>query len=100
MFIAGVTASVDPAFNDVWTVPGEEDSLADWQAEDRAPRRSIDPMHYYHRLQIEDFLDAILEDREPLVPGTEGRKTVALFDAIYRSQRENRPIKYHGYAGI
>jgi len=93
MFIAGVTASIDPAFNDVWTVPGEEDLLAEWQAQDRAPSQSVDPMLYYHRLQIADFLSAIVEDREPLVPGAEGRKTVALFEAIYRSQRENRPIK-------
>jgi len=45
-------------------------------------------------LQIEDFLCAILEDREPLVTGEDGRRTVEIFTAIYRSQRDSRPIKF------
>src|SRR3712207_6981232 len=40
----------------------------------RAIAASIDTMAYYHQLQIEDFLNAILERRLPLVPGGEGRK--------------------------
>jgi len=29
-----------------------------------------------------------------LVTGTEGRKTVELFTAIYRSNRDNLPVKF------
>ncbi len=94
MFIAGVTSAVDPPINDVWTIPGEETLLSQWQAEDRAIAASIDTMAYYHQLQIEDFLNAILERRPPLVPGGEGRKAVAVFEAIYRSQQAQQPIKY------
>ena len=94
MFIAGVTSTVDPPINDVWTIPGEETLLSQWQAEDRAIAASIDTMAYYHQLQIEDFLNAILERRPPLVPGGEGRKAVAVFEAIYRSQQAQQPIKY------
>jgi predicted dehydrogenase len=43
-------------------------------------------------LQIQDFIRAILEDRPPMVTGKEGRKTVELFTAIYRSQKERRPV--------
>ena len=43
---------------------------------------------------IEDFLDAVIEDREPLVNGEEGRKVVEMFTAIYRSQRDGKPIKF------
>src|SRR5205823_13810704 len=94
-FIAGDTGAgtVEPTMNDLGTVPGEESLLAGWQAEDlaAAPRRgtqaSVDIMTYYHRLQIEDYLEAVIADRQPLVNGQEGRKTVELFEAIYRSQR-------------
>ncbi len=54
----------------------------------------MDPMSYYHKLQIEDFLNAVLEDREPLVNGEEGRKVVEMFTAIYRCQRDGVPIKF------
>jgi len=29
-----------------------------------------------------------------MVPGEEGRKTVEIFTAIYRSQRDGRPVKF------
>ena len=51
-------------------------------------------MSHYHRLQIQDFLHAILEGREPAVTAREGRKYVELFTAIYRSQRDGRPVKF------
>jgi len=93
-FVSGVTTSVDPPINDIWTVPGEEHLLAEWQAQDRARCATIDVMTYYHKLQIQDFLRAIIEDREPAVTGEEGRKQVEIFTAIYRSQRDRRPVKF------
>ena len=35
-FIAGVSTIPEPPLNDLWTIPGEEDQLARFQAEDRA----------------------------------------------------------------
>ena len=94
MFIAGMTSVTEPPVNDVWKVPGEEEMLARWQKEDADFFAGIDATKHYHRLQIRDFLQAILEGREPLVPGEEGRKTVEIFTAIYRSQRDGRPVKF------
>ncbi len=94
VFISGVTEAPDPPINDMWTVPGEEHLLAQWQAEDRARCETIDVMSHYHRLQIQDFLRAIIEDREPAVTGREGRKHVEIIVAIYRSQRDRRPVKF------
>ena len=94
MFIAGMTTVTEPPINDVWTVPGEEENLARWQREDAAFFRGIDATKHYHRLQIQDFLQAILGGREPQVPGEEGRKTVEIFTAIYRSQRDRKPVKF------
>lgn len=45
-----------------------------------------------HRLQIEDMVAAIREDREPAVAGREGRKSLELIEAIYTSARENRVV--------
>ncbi len=63
-----------------------------FQAEDRARFAAIDAVSYYHALQIQDFLRAIIEDRPPLVTGEDGRRVVELFQAIYRSNREGRSI--------
>ena len=49
---------------------------------------SFDP----HRDQLIDFLRAIDEGRAPLVDGREGRKSVEIIRAIYRSAREGRPV--------
>ncbi len=93
-FISGITTAVDPPINDIWTVPGEEGFLAAWQEEDRRSAQEIDVMTGYHRLQIEDFLDAIIQGREPMVNGEEARKVVEIFTAVYRSQRDRRPVKF------
>jgi UDP-N-acetyl-2-amino-2-deoxyglucuronate dehydrogenase len=93
-FVSGVTQATDPPVNDIWTVPGEEPLLAQWQAEDIARGKTIDVMSYYHRLQIQDFLESILTGRLPAVDGREGRKHVELFTAIYRSQRDRCPVKF------
>jgi predicted dehydrogenase len=91
-FIAGVSEIAEPPLNDLWTIPGEEHLLAEFQAEDRARFGQINATSHYHALQIQDFLRAILDDRPPMVTGEDGRKVVALFTAIYQSQRERRPI--------
>ncbi len=94
MFVAGMSKVSEPPVNDVWRVPGEEDRLARWQAEDAAFFRTIDATQHYHRLQIRDFLQSILAGRRPLVTGEEGRRTVEIFTAIYRSQRDRRPVRF------
>ena len=92
-FIAGVSAISEPPLNDLWTIPGEEHLLSGFQAEDRARFESIDAVYHYHALQIHDFLRAVIEDRPPLVTGEDGRRVVALFQAIYQSNREGRSVK-------
>jgi UDP-N-acetyl-2-amino-2-deoxyglucuronate dehydrogenase len=93
-FIAGVSSVAAPPLNDLWTVPGEEDLLSQFQAEDRARFAQLDATTHYHTLQIRDFLQAIVANRPPLVTGTDGRKVVALIEAIYRSQKTGRPVRF------
>ena len=94
MFIAGMTGVAEPPVNDLWTVPGEEPLLQQWIREDTEIFNKFDPTIYYMQCQIEDFLHAIENDTEPLVTGEAGRKTVELFTAIYRSTRDNMPVKF------
>lgn len=94
MFISGVSAPPEPPVNDLWTVPGEEHLLAEWRAVDLMRGQRVEIMEHYHQLQIADFLDAIQQDRAPLVDGIEGRKSVELFTAIYRSQEQRQPISF------
>jgi UDP-N-acetyl-2-amino-2-deoxyglucuronate dehydrogenase len=93
-FIAGVSSIAEPPLNDLWTIPGEEHLLASFQAEDRDFFSRSNATNHYHALQIQDFLQAILQNRPPLVTGEEGRIVVEMFTAIYRSQLERRPIKF------
>jgi predicted dehydrogenase len=93
-FISGVTAQIDPPLNDLWTITGEEHQLPTWQEADRQLASQINVMTHYHKLQIEEFLQAIIEERPPAVDGHEGRKVVEIFTAVYRSQRDRRPVKF------
>lgn len=94
MFIAGSTGIEEPPVNDLWTVPGEESFLADWDAEERELFSKIDPTTYYIGCQIHEFLTALQENQKPAVTGEDGRKVVELFTAIYRSNRDNAPVKF------
>ena len=94
MFIAGMSTITEPPVNDLWTVPGEAEMLPVWKQEDSDFFNSVDSMYYYHREQVNDFLNAVLTDTKPLVDGRDGRRTVELFEAIYRSTRTNSVIKF------
>ena len=67
--------------------------LPGYQAEDTERFAQIDATLHYHRLQDQDFLQAIIEGRPLRVPAGEGRKVVEMIQAIYRSGRERVPVK-------
>jgi len=94
MFVAGVTQEIEPPYNDVWTVRGEESKLPLWKEADAAFFRGVNPMAFFHRLQIQDFLQAILQGRPPAISAADGRRTVELFTGIYRSMRDNQPVRF------
>ena len=45
-----------------------------------------------HQRIIEDFVDAIRGGRRPICDGADGRRSVAVVEAVYRSAREKTPI--------
>lgn len=84
----------EPPKLDLWTIPGEEHLIEEWNKTDSGEFHSVDAMTWYFKQQLEDFKNAILNDRQPMVTAEEGRKTVELFTAIYRSQRDGKPVKF------
>lgn len=94
MFIPGMSSITEAPFNDLWTVRGEEQFLPQWKEEDARLFSSVNPMEHFHRLQIQDFLHAIVEKRLPSVTGEDGRKTVELFTAIYRATKDRKAVKF------
>jgi predicted dehydrogenase len=46
-----------------------------------------------HRRQLQDFVDALQAGRAPALDGREGRKAVALVNAIYESAKCSAPVK-------
>lgn len=93
MLLPGQTG-VDVPYNDIWTVPGEEAMMEQWQKEDAEFYHITKPVDDTFLKQHEDFYNAIIHDREPPVDGTTGRNTVELFTAVYRSTRDNAVIKF------
>ncbi|TWU10887.1 Gfo/Idh/MocA family protein [Allorhodopirellula heiligendammensis] len=89
----------------------EEEDIKQWQfadetADDAAIRESMsgqtqtgggaaDPAaigHHGHTEVFNDFLEAIEHDREPLINGPEGRRSVEVICAIYESARSGQTV--------
>jgi UDP-N-acetyl-2-amino-2-deoxyglucuronate dehydrogenase len=83
-FVAGLSAPT-LARNDVWTIPGEEDGPARWEAEDAGALAGVDIESHFHALQLADIVGAIVDGRAPAVDGRAGRTTVELMAGIYRA---------------
>ena len=49
--------------------------------------------HHGHTAVFNDFLDAITEGHSPQINGTEGRRSVALINAIYESARTGKTVQ-------
>lgn len=94
MPLPGKPAAPFVPVNDLWTVAGEEHLLQQWIDADNDLYSKESSVEYPFLLQHQDFIDAVIQQRPPLVDGAAGRKTVELFTAIYRSNRDNKPIRF------
>lgn len=92
---SGATASVwernegEQGITDVWTIAGEEDQVAGWlEAES-------DGLGFpgFHALQIQDFLQAVRDGRQPAVTGRDARVSLSIILAIYESSRTGQPVR-------
>ena len=56
--------------------------------------RPMDISDAGHIAQFQDFAAAIREHRRPLIDGYEGRRSIQVVEAIYRSARTNAPVSF------
>jgi UDP-N-acetyl-2-amino-2-deoxyglucuronate dehydrogenase len=71
-----------------WTVAAVQPPI-DW-----AGQGALSPVRMEaYRRQHQEFIDAVLENREPSVTGEDGRAAVAVAEAAYRSAAEGRVIQ-------
>lgn len=78
----------------LWSIEGETDD--EKAAGEQITDGSANPAaisNEGHRRQIADMIDAVREDREPVVSGREGRRSLALVEAIYRAANEESPVQ-------
>jgi UDP-N-acetyl-2-amino-2-deoxyglucuronate dehydrogenase len=76
-----------------WNIMGDESPFIGSQSDERgyADPKAISVRG--HVRQIEDMVQAILEDRAPVIDASEGRRSVALIEAIYRSSKHGKPCR-------
>lgn len=77
-----------------WSLP--DDAESDEASAAQLTDGSADPKAIStegHRLQIEEMMRAVIEDREPFVNGREGRKALELVEALYRSATLGQPVR-------
>ncbi|MCL1594652.1 MAG: Gfo/Idh/MocA family oxidoreductase [Actinomycetia bacterium] len=92
MFVAGSTEMLEAPYNHIWTVPGDEHLLATWREKDEVSFSERDPIVHSIEMVIRDFITATRSGEPPAVSGHDGRGTVEIFEAIYRSTDERKPF--------
>jgi predicted dehydrogenase len=85
MFLPGAGGITEPPYNDLWTIDGEQQLLAKFREEDEAFFKTIDPIVYFFRCQIDDFCHAIAESSPLSSTGEQGRETVKFIEALLKN---------------
>lgn len=76
-----------------WHLEGETADVT--KASANGSTGSSDPMaitHQLHKAQINNFVEAVLNNDTPLVDGESGTKSLALIKAIYQSAKEGKEV--------
>jgi predicted dehydrogenase len=77
------------AVTDLWTLTDQPDPREPWELTGES--RPGFPM--FHRMQLQDFVDAIRAGRDPAVTGAEGLKALHMIKGIYLSQHRRMPVR-------
>jgi predicted dehydrogenase len=77
------------AVTDPWTLEDQPDPREPWEL--TGETRPGFPM--FHKVQLQDFVDAIRAGREPAVTGAEGVKALQMIKGIYLSQHRRMPVR-------
>ncbi len=93
MFIAGQSEIEEPPVTDLWTIDENSQTLS-MLAKDDADYFLSRPnkMIYFHKLSIENFVNAILGKAKLMADGLAGRQTVEVFEALYQLTYKHKNI--------
>jgi len=53
-----------------------------------------DPLAPMYRGELQEFVNAILEDREPQITAEDGLRVLEITDAVFESGKTGKPIKF------
>ena len=90
------------AYASIWEQPEGVEGVVDiWAAEGKLDhtdviveeRERVPGFPDFHRLQIQEFVQAVLAGREPAVTGEAARNALEIILAIYESSRTGKPVK-------
>ncbi len=76
-----------------WEIQGEEEEVAE-ETEEGAASDAAAISSNSHTRQIQDLVDAINEDRKPVVDGYEGKKALEVIMAIYQSSKKGKVVNF------
>ncbi|KAB1654028.1 Gfo/Idh/MocA family oxidoreductase [Pseudoclavibacter chungangensis] len=81
---------------ELWAVPGEERAHSELASGGFRPDKSVAEVNaslgHLHRMQIEDFVAALREGREPAVTGAQALRSLQIVEAVYESARTGAPV--------
>ncbi len=78
-----------------WKIEGEEEAQ-EAEEEEAGEGTAADPTKISgggHKLLVQDLVNAIREDREPMIPGREARRAVEVILSCYKSQVTGETVK-------
>ena len=84
-----------------WAVSDDVDKQAEpveLEIEAETYEGETDPVRQsaiFHKRQIEDLADAIINDRQPMVDGVEARRAVEIILAVYESAKCNKEVRFN-----
>ena len=76
---------------EVWDIEGESEEKG--HTESNASSNPMDFSHTFHQMHFADLIDAIENDRAPMVDVYEGRKPVDIILAVYESSRTGKKVE-------
>lgn len=81
---------------DVWKIDGEEPPLSSSVQEHKTGSNRPDNIECVnHRKLFADVIEAIQQQREPLVSGREGRRSLQVIRAIYEASATGKPVIFN-----
>jgi predicted dehydrogenase len=75
-----------------WAIDGENEVVGEGEQITDGSANPAAISNEGHRRQIEDMMNAVIEDRAPVVDGKEGRKSVELIIALYESAVKGQAV--------